>query len=359
MNRDVTTRFLFVILLVAVFWSALRVLAPFMTGLTWAAVLVAAFRPFHRRLERAFRGRQWAATAVVTLLVAAFIVVPLIAAGVQAVQGGIAAARWVETNYQTGGNDLGLRDRWPWIDDATERAKELVGLADVDLQAAAISGTKKVASVVAAKGPSLVGGAFGLGFSFVMMLVGMPVLFAHGERFTRAVAEALPVPAADATRMLDELAAMTRILFLSVGLTAVAQAALGGVGLLALGVPHVVPLTAAMFFFALLPGGTAVVWAPAAIWLAATGHPWKAILLVIWGAGVVSTIDNVLRPLLAGRGVKLPGAMLFLGMFGGMIAFGLVGLFLGPIAFYMTRELVAILRRDVYEAGPTEGRSGV
>ena len=87
-------------------------------------------------------------------------------------------------------------------------------------------------------------------------------------------------------------------------------------------------------------------WIPAAIWLAAIGHPWKAIVLVAWGAGVVSTIDNVLRPLFAGKGVTLPGGALFLGMFGGTLAFGLVGVFLGPIVLYMTRELLAILRRD-------------
>ena len=78
----------------------------------------------------------------------------------------------------------------------------------------------------------------------------------------------------------------------------------------------------------------------------------KAILLAVWGAGVVSTIDNLLRPLFAGKGTKVSGLTLFLGMFGGMAAFGLVGLFLGPILLYMTRELLTILRRDVYEAPP-------
>jgi predicted PurR-regulated permease PerM len=101
-----------------------------------------------------------------------------------------------------------------------------------------------------------------------------------------------------------------------------------------------------MFFCALVPAGTALVWAPAALWLAATGHPWKAALMVAWGGGVVSTIDNVLRPMFAGKGVTLPGGLLFLGMFGGMTAFGLVGLFLGPIVLYMAREMLLILRRE-------------
>jgi predicted PurR-regulated permease PerM len=77
------------------------------------------------------------------------------------------------------------------------------------------------------------------------------------------------------------------------------------------------------------------------------------VFMVVWGGGVVGTSDNVLRPLLAGRGVKLDGITLFFGLVGGMAAFGLVGLFLGPIVLYTLRELVAILRRDVYAAVET------
>ena len=143
---------------------------------------------------------------------------------------------------------------------------------------------------------------------------------------------------------------MTRSVFISVGVTAAAQAALGGIALFVLGVPYAAPLTAVMFFCALIPAGTAVVWVPAAIWLAANGDTGKAIVLAAWGAGVVSTIDNLLRPLLVGKGANISGMTLFLGMFGGMAAFGLVGLFLGPMLLYVTGELLAILRRDIYEA---------
>jgi predicted PurR-regulated permease PerM len=346
MNRDATNRVLFVILFLFVLVSAYRVIAPFLAGFTWAAVLVAAFRPYHDRLEHTFGGRQGAATAVITLLVAAFVALPILAAAVATVQGLITAIQWVVTNYQSGGMDLGLRDRWPALVDTGEQAKALLGLANVDLKAMAVSGLQQLGSLVAAGGPALVGGVFGLVFSFVVMLVAMPTFFANGERYFESLIAALPIPAADGRRIVSDLTVMTRSVFMSTVLTAAAQAALGGVALLALGVPHVMPLTAAMFFCALIPGGTAIVWVPAAVWLAATGHPWKATVLAAWGAGVVSTIDNVLRPIFAGKGVNLPGGVLFLGMFGGTVAFGLVGLFLGPIALYMTRELLAILRRD-------------
>lgn len=348
MNRDLSVRLLFIVLVAVAVWLAVKILAPFAAGFTWAAVLVVTFRPMHQRLTSFFKGRRWIASTLVTILVAAFVVVPLVAAGVQVIQGGTAAYEWVSENYQTGGSDLGLGDRWPWIADGMERAKELVGLAGVDLKVTALTGLKRLGGVLAAKGPALVGGAIGFAFSFIIMLIGMPVFFVHGEAFARAIAEAMPVPEPDALRILEDLRVMTRTVFLSVGITAAVQAALGGIALFVLGVPYALPLTAAMFFMSVLPGGTGLVWVPCAIWLAATGHAGKATLLAVWGAGVVSTIDNFLRPLIAGKGVKLPIVMLFLGMFGGLIAFGLVGLFLGPITLYMTRELVAILKRDLY-----------
>jgi predicted PurR-regulated permease PerM len=346
MNRDATNRILFVILLLAVLVSAYRVIEPFLAGLTWAIVLVAAFRPFHNRLERFFGGRHRVATAAVTMIVAAFVAVPILVAAVEVVQAAMSASVWIGAHYNSAGMDFGLRDRWPWIVDAIERAKHLLGLETIDLRATAISVLERIGSFIAAEGPGLVGGAFGLLFSFLVMLVAMPLFFSYGERLLQVLADALPVDAADAQRIVDELAVMTRSVFMSTVLTAAAQAGLGGFGLLVLGVPHVVPLTAVMFFLSVVPGGTAFVWAPAALWLASIGHPWKAVMMLAWGGGVVSMIDNILRPMLAGKGVTLPRALLFLGMVGGMISFGLVGLFIGPTVIYMVRELLAILRRD-------------
>jgi predicted PurR-regulated permease PerM len=346
MKQDSTTRVLFVILLVFVLVAAYRVVAPFLSGFVWAAVLVAAFTPFRNRLERLFGDRSKTATAVVTFLIAAFVAVPILVAAIKALQEGITATEWIVTNYRANGMDLGLTDRWPKLDAAIEHVKSLLGMGDVDLKATVVSGLEKLLHFVADKGPALVGGALGMAFSFGVMLAAMPLLFANRASIRKTLTEALPVPDVDAQRIVQDLILLTRSMFTSVVLTAAAQAALGGAALLVLGVPHVMSLTAVMFFCAVLPGGTAIVWVPAAIWLASTGHPAKAVILVAWGAGVVSTIDNVLRPIFAGKGVELPRTVLLVGTAGGMLAFGLVGLFLGPIVLYLARELVATLKRD-------------
>ena len=353
MHKDATSRVLFVILLVLVAWAAIRVLLPFLTGLTWAAVLVVTFRPAHRRLAHALGGRTWAATALVTLLVATFVVVPVAIAAGQAIQGALAAFGWVQHTYQAGPG-AGMEALPPWLADLVERGKVLVGLAGVDLHEKVVQWLRRIVEFFATRGSALVGGTLGMTFSFLVMILGIPLLFARGESLTEALARALPLRLEDGRRILADIGSMTRSVLISVGLTALVQAALAGLAFLVLGVPRPLSLSAVTFFSAIIPGGVAFVWIPVSVWLAANGQPWSAAAMAAWGALVVGTIDNVLRPMFAGRGVKLEGAALFLGMVGGMIAFGLVGLFLGPIALYAAKELVAILRRDAYaEPAPT------
>jgi len=345
MQRDIRTP-LFLAFLFAVAWCSWLVLKPFLAGIVWASVLVVTFKPLHERLTARLRGRTWAASTLVTFAVAAFIIIPTIIAAVQVVQGSIQAYGWVQTAYNENGLNLGADERWPRLDQAVHRAMELVGLADMDVKTAGINMIKKVGAVAATRAPGLVGGALGLAFSFAVTLVMMFVLFAQGGSVAVAAARVLPLPRETADRIMRELGLMTRTVFISVGLTALVQASLGTIAFLVLGVPNAFTLGAAMFFVALIPGGPSLVWVPVAIWLAVSGHEWKAVVLAAWGAGVISTIDNVLRPYFAKDGVKLPTVMLILGLLGGLLAFGIVGLFVGPIVLYLLRELTAAMQQE-------------
>src|SRR5262245_22463360 len=217
MLRD-TAPLLYAALLAAVFWLAFLVMKPFLPGIVWAAVLVVTFRPVHDRLTAQFKGRAWLASALVTLLVAGFIVIPITVAAVQVVQGGIEAYKWSQTAYAEAGADLGARARWPWIDDALTRAKELIGIANLDLKATAIDVAKKVGAFAAAKAPAVVASTFQVVFSFIVMIFMMLVLFADGRRVGDALISVLPIPRADAKRIVGELGGMTRTVFISVGL---------------------------------------------------------------------------------------------------------------------------------------------
>jgi predicted PurR-regulated permease PerM len=108
-----------------------------------------------------------------------------------------------------------------------------------------------------------------------------------------------------------------------------------------------------MFLCALLPE-TPRLWGPAVIFLFTTGHPWKAGILLVWGVLAVSSVDNLLRPMFIGRGVKLPVMLIFLGTLGGMLAFGLIGLFTGPLVITIFLFLLEVVRRDFFR-GVSQG----
>jgi predicted PurR-regulated permease PerM len=96
----------------------------------------------------------------------------------------------------------------------------------------------------------------------------------------------------------------------------------------------------ATFFLSVIPGGPIVLWLPATLWLYVNGHTGWAIFMGIWGAGPVGSSDNLIRPLLIGKGVEAPAAAIFLGVIGGILAFGFLGLFIGPTILAIAYNLL-------------------
>jgi predicted PurR-regulated permease PerM len=112
--------------------------------------------------------------------------------------------------------------------------------------------------------------------------------------------------------------------------SALAQALLAGLGFWAAGVPLAGVLAILTFFLSVLPGGPAILWIPASLWLFGQGDTGWAIFLALWGTLVVSTIDNVIKPLFIGKSSALPFILIMLGVIGGALAFGFLGIFIGP-----------------------------
>jgi predicted PurR-regulated permease PerM len=124
--------------------------------------------------------------------------------------------------------------------------------------------------------------------------------------------------------------------------TAIAQAIVAGIGFTIAGIPGAVLLSVLTFFFAVIPFGPPLIWLPATIWLFANEKHGLSLFMLLWGIFVISSVDNLLRPYLISQGTKLPFALIFCGVIGGALAFGLVGVFLGPtllaVAFRLIEE---------------------
>jgi predicted PurR-regulated permease PerM len=175
---------------------------------------------------------------------------------------------------------------------------------------------------------------------FLLTVIIAAVLFSGGETAARGVKRFARRLAGQQGEDAAVLAAKTiRGVALGIVLTAVIQSLLAGIGFAVTGVPAGVLLAAVIFIFALAQLPPFLVMAPAVIWLYWKGDPVWGTVLLVWTI-VVSAIDNVLRPLLIRKGVDLPLLMIFTGVIGGLIAFGIVGLFIGPVVLAVVYRLI-------------------
>jgi predicted PurR-regulated permease PerM len=146
-----------------------------------------------------------------------------------------------------------------------------------------------------------------------------------------------------------------RSVALGVGVTAVVQTVLGGIGLAVAGVPFASLLSAVMLMLCIAQLGPALVLFPAVAWMYWTGeNVWAATILLVWSI-IVSALDNFLRPILIKKGADLPLLLIFAGVIGGLLGFGLIGIFVGPVVLAVTYTLLkAWTEDDIHEAAAAD-----
>lgn len=331
--------------------GAFVVLRPFLTSLLWAAVLAYLTWPIYRRLRAGTRRPRVAAlatTAAVVLCVAlpvAALLLTLASEGPALVQG---LREWAEHRAP-------LADD-PWLQRLQELARQR-GLADAtELRPWIGQAGARASRELVDLGTGVVRNAL----RFLVTVLSLYGFYVNGERLlalARALAPLLFPTAPD--RFLERIgSSVSAVVFGMVG-TALAQGLLAGVGLALAGVPSSVALATLTALVAFVPGGaTAVSLAAAAwLWIGDEPRPAAAAFLAVWALGVVGTIDNVLRPvLISGRG-RIPFLLVLFGVVGGVAAFGLIGLLLGPALLVVGRSLVEEFA-ELHGAAPGPGAAG-
>lgn len=348
MRSENAARAVLAILLIVTFYLMYLIFKPFLPGITWAVVLSVAFHTTYRRLVRWLGGREWAAATLLSLTLAAFIVVPSVFALIHVARGMVEVYERLSSWSASGGSVLAGLENHAWVGPVLSWIEERVDLGSLDLQAMALSALKTVGGSLASRTSSFVVNGLQMFLTLLVVLVTTAVLFHEGAGLLDMVRRYLPLTPKDKEEVLVQLRDVTRAVFFGVLLTALVQATLGTIGFLVVGVPNAILFGAAMFLCALLPGGTAIVWAPATIWLFATGHSVKGGFLLVWGVVAVSSVDNLLRPLFIRRGVRMSTILVFFGTLGGLLAFGLIGLFTGPLVITLFLFLLEVSRRDFF-----------
>ena len=325
-------------------WLMLR---PFVDVLAWATVLVILFYPVHRRMVE--RTRRPATSAIVScVLVILVILIPLTLITLALVREFSGAAQSLQNfasslldpNSPTTGRLLGWIS--PYVDIEQLRNPE------------AIRGhIERLSGSLAQSTVGIVGGALGAVVQIFFIIFTMYYLFRDGEGIVHALPDVLPLETAQSEEIFARTKEVIGASVYGVLVIAAIQGALGGLAFWMLGLPSPLVWGVVMTFMSLIPmAGSFVVWVPAAVYLAATGQWWKAGILTFWGALVIGSIDNFLRPKLVGERTKLHELFIFFSVLGGLQVFGVLGLVLGPVVLAITLALFDVVRhagRPVHE----------
>lgn len=304
------------------------VMRPFLTSLLWAVILSYTTWPLYQRLLRRLGGREFWAALLMTLLVAAVLVLPLAILGATLAQHVGSVAEVVRELLAQG-----VPEPASWVD------KIPLISEDVRRYWAALS--QEGSTYTAALGPyigqariwALQSGAT-LGRGVLELTLSVLICF-FVYRDGQYAAERLHAAAGRfagerARHLLNVAGSTTKSVVYGIIGTAIAQAAMASIGFWIAGVPGTLLLGFLTFILSLVPGGPPFVWVPVTIWLLYTGQPGWALFMAIWGFISISGIDNIVRPYLISRESRMPLLLVFLGVIGGVLAFGFIGIFLGP-----------------------------
>jgi predicted PurR-regulated permease PerM len=321
-------------LAIASFW----VLRPFLGAFIWAVMIVVATWPMMKRLQAVLGGRRAPTVVVMTVLMLMVFVLPIVLAiGAIADHAGDIAA-WIEglaakqfpppPDWLAGVPLAGPR--------AAEAWNEFAGTGFPEIAARIEPYTHDVTRWLLAEA-----GTVGLLLAQCLLIVILSaVLYAGGEGWggwMLAFGRRLATERGEAAIVLAGQA--IRGVALGVVVTAILQAALGGIGLAIAGVPFAAVLTAVMFIFCIAQIGPLLILLAGTAWLFFAGHSGWGSFMLVWSIAV-GLMDNFVRPVLIKRGADLPLLLIFAGVIGGLLSFGLVGIFVGPVVLAVTYTVV-------------------
>ncbi|MFI5166313.1 MAG: AI-2E family transporter [Thermoanaerobaculales bacterium] len=324
-----------------------RVLSPFLAAIAWAIVLAVAFQKPWSFLERRMPKHRSLAAALLTLAVAVGVLVPAsLLAGMLANQ--IVVLVTNITSSLSAENVRSFSDfvALPKVAAVLDDARNWAGISPEDFQKLAAGAVTRISAVVGTLSGKLVLGAFEAMLTVLLVIFLLFFLFRDGERMAAATLDLMPTGAEGRSRMARSLQSMLAAIFRGSLLCALAQGLLGAIGWWIAGLPSPVLAGVVMAIVSLLPvGGTALVWVPGTVWAWSTGHHTSAVFLFAWGLVVTSLlVDAILRPMLVRGADELTTLIVFLGVFGGIAAFGLLGIFIGPVALAIAVTLLEVMR---------------
>jgi predicted PurR-regulated permease PerM len=308
--------------LAALLYLVFLVVQPFLTPLGWAAVLAIVFYPMHERCTRRWGSSRSA--ALTTLASAVLVIVPLILVMSAFLREAIGGAADLQHAFEQG--------QFAWIQRAWRSLDQrLPETWSVNLATLVADGGRRLAVIVAAQSGSLLKNVAGFIFGLIVALFATFFFLRDSKTIVTYVRRLLPFEEPMRERLIVQTRDLVSMSVTASGIIAALQGLLGGIVFALVGIDAPVFWGVVMAFFCLIPLGAWVVYLPAAVLLALEGSIGRAAIVAGLGVGIVSAVDNVLRPLLMSGGTSMNGLLILIALLGGVQVFGVLGLVLGPI----------------------------
>ena len=336
----------FLIILAVVTLLMAVVIYPFAQPLLWAGLAAIMFQPLYRNVLRRLRGRRNPAAGLSLLIIFILVLVPAAWIASMVIQ----QAFVLVTTLQQQPIDLAaLFDTvYTRLPQFAREAVDRSGWADIaTVQTRLQELLTESAGMIASQAVSIGSGALSFFLSFGVALYVMFFLLRDGERIGRTVLCAVPVERSIADRLAERFLGIVRATIKGTGVVALVQGALGTITLMIAGVPSALLFGVIMAIFALVPViGSGAVWVPAGLYLLITGETWQGLFVLLTGFFVISSADNVLRPILVGRDTGIPDWIILITTLGGISLVGFSGIVLGPLVAGLFLASWSILREQ-------------
>ncbi len=338
----------FFIFIVMIALQLVGIFRLFLTPILWSIILSLVFFPLYQWVLLKLKGRKNLASLLVCLIVALITVGPMVLFSGTLVREVLdfyhGLASWIsEKKYEVLWQHVlqsPLRGLWDKVMQKTESL-------EIEIMPFIASVMQKISQAIVGQIQS---GAKNFLFFVLNYCVTMVLFFfalRDGEAMGRGLKDLFPMTRENKEVVFGRLAMTVSAVVRGLVVTGVVQAFLAGMSFWILGVPYPIFLALLIAFLALVPiGGAVVVWFPSAVYLFLDGHWGKALILFLWGALIISTVDNFLKPLLIGEKTKIPTVFLFLAILGGLAFYGLIGVFLGPVMLALFMALIEIYRKE-------------
>ncbi len=321
----------FLLVVAAVTVMLLWIAWPFATPLLWSALAAIMFQPLYKWSLIKCRGKRNPAALLTLGVILLAVILPALWIGTLVVQEAlelvaalqrdpIDLAAWANQVYgmlPAAAQEMVDESGWTDMSEAQNRLQEILG---------------ESAGMLASQAFSIGSGALSFLLSFGLGLYVLYFLLRDGSRIGETILHSVPVEREIADRLAERFLGIVRAVIKGSGVVGLVQGTLGGITMMIAGVPSALLLGVMMAILALIPAvGTALVWAPVGIWLLVSGEIWQGVFVLGSGFIIISSADNVLRPILVGRDTGIPDWIILVTTLGGLSIAGFSGIVLGPL----------------------------